>query len=192
LREGCRRRHLDHRLRPQPAPGAGHVRQRQLERRRADPRLQQQEGGGLLALYNEASGKKGLARTLYDAGNTDTLVLATVDQTGRLVTLKTVSLGAAIAENVWYRVSMDVAITGSVVSVTGTVFRHQTPTDPDSALTAQVGPSLTFSAALGVDGLTGVDATGEVGILSAAVSAANSSSVTRGDLQFSTGPNSGR
>jgi hypothetical protein len=55
-----------------------------------------------------------------------------------------------------------------------------------------VGPSLTFSAALGVDALTGVDATGEVGILSAAVSAANSSSVTRGDLQFSNGPNSGR
>jgi hypothetical protein len=38
--------------------------------------------------------------------NTDTLVLATVDQAGKLVTLKTVSLGAAIADNVWYRVSM--------------------------------------------------------------------------------------
>ena len=87
-------------------------------------------------------------------------------------------MGAAIAENVWYRVSMDVAITGSVVSVTGTVFRHQTSTDPDSALTTQVGPSLTFSAVLGADALAGVDATGEVGILAAAVNPANSSSVT--------------
>ena len=65
------------------------------------------KGAGLLALYNEAPSKKGLALTLYSAGNTDTLVLATVDQAGKLVTLKTVSLGAAIAENVWYRVSMD-------------------------------------------------------------------------------------
>ena len=65
------------------------------------------KGAGLLALYNEAPSKKGLALTLYNAGNTDTLVLATVDQAGKLVTLKTVSLGAAIAENVWYRVSMD-------------------------------------------------------------------------------------
>ena len=105
-------------------------------------------------------------------------MLATVNPAGKLVTLKTVSLGAAIAENVWYRVSMDVAVTGSVVSVSGTVFRHQTPKDPDSALTTQVGPSLTFSAALSVDALTGVDATGEVGILAGAVNAAVSSSVT--------------
>jgi hypothetical protein len=88
------------------------------------------KGAGLLALYNEASGKKGLALTLYDAGNTDTLVLATVDQAGKLATLKTVSLGAAIAENAWYRVSMDVSVGAGQVSVVGTVFRHETPTDP--------------------------------------------------------------
>jgi hypothetical protein len=41
-----------------------------------------------------------------------------------------------------------------------------------------VGPSLTFSGTLGVGALAGVDASGEVGILAAAVSAANSSSVT--------------
>jgi hypothetical protein len=58
------------------------------------------KGAGLLALYNEAPSMKGLALTLYGAGNTDSLVLATVDQAGKLVTLKTVSLGAAIAENV--------------------------------------------------------------------------------------------
>jgi hypothetical protein len=52
------------------------------------------KGAGLLALYNEAPSKKGLALMLYDAGGTDTLVLATVDQAGKLVTLKTVRLGA--------------------------------------------------------------------------------------------------
>ena len=85
------------------------------------------KGAGLLALYNEAPSKKGLALTLYNAGNTDTLVLATVDQAGKLVTLKTVSLGASIAENVWYRVSMDVTVDGRLVSVIGTVFgtRHR-------------------------------------------------------------------
>ena len=136
------------------------------------------KGAGLLALYNEAPSKKGLALTLYSAGNTDSLVLATVDQAGKLVTLKTVSLGAAIAENVWYRVSMAVAVDAGLVSIVGTVVKHEIPTDPDSALTTQVGPSLTFSAALGAGALVGVQSTGEVGILAAAVNAANSSSVT--------------
>jgi hypothetical protein len=58
-----------------------------------------------------------------------------VNQAGDLVTLKTVSLGAGIAENVWYRVSMDVTVDAGLVSVVGTVFRHDTPTDPDSPLT---------------------------------------------------------
>ena len=136
------------------------------------------KGAGLLALYNEAASTKGLALTLYSAGNTDTLVLATVDQAGKLVTLKTVSLSGAIAENVWYRVSMEVTVDGGGVSVDGTVFRHETPTDPDSPLTTQVGVTLTFSGTLGAGTLVGVGATGEVGILSAAINAANGSSVT--------------
>ena len=68
---------------------------------------------------------------------------------------------------------------GGLVSVDGTVFKHETPTDPDSALArSQVGVPLTFSGTLGAGALVGVDATGEVGILAAAVAAANSSSVT--------------
>jgi hypothetical protein len=136
------------------------------------------KGAGLLALYNEAPGRKGLALTFYDAGNTDTFVLATVDQAGKLVTLKTVRLGAGIAENVWYRVNMDVTVDAGLVTVVGTVAAHAVPTDPNSDLAVQVGPTLTFSASLGVAALVGVDATGEVGILAAAVNAANSSSVT--------------
>jgi len=136
------------------------------------------KGAGLLALYNEAPSTKGLALTVYSAGNTDTLVLATVDQAGKLVTLKTVTLGAEIKEHVWYRVSMDVSVDGGLVSVVGTVFRHETPTAPYSPLTTQVGGALTFSAALGAGPLVGVGTTGEVGILSAAVAAKNGSSAT--------------
>jgi len=136
------------------------------------------KGAGLLALYNEAPSKKGLALTLHDAGGTDTLVLSTVDQTGKLVTLKTVRLGAAITENAWYRVTMDVTVDGGLVSVAGTVFKHAVPIDPNSPLTAQVGLPLSFSATLGAGALAGVDATGEVGILAAGVSATINSSVT--------------
>ena len=41
------------------------------------------KGAGLLALFNEAAGKKGLALLVLDAGNTDVLQLVTVDQTGK-------------------------------------------------------------------------------------------------------------
>lgn len=137
------------------------------------------KGGGLLALYNQAVGKKGLALMLYNAGNTDTLVLATVDQAGKLVPVQAVSLGSAIVENQWYRVTMDVAVGAGKVSVLGTVSRHEDPTDPTSEITTQIGPSLNLVAAtLGAGALVGVDATGEVGVLAAAANAANSTSVT--------------
>jgi hypothetical protein len=138
------------------------------------------KGAGLVAVYNEApTSKKGLALTLYSAGGTDSLVLATVDQAGKLVTLKTVRLGAAIAENVWYRVSMSLSVGVDCVSVAGAVFKHATPRDPNSLPTDQVGVSLKIDRApLNEGALLGVSGTGAVGILAAAVSAAVSSSVT--------------
>jgi hypothetical protein len=74
---------------------------------------------------------------------------------------------------------MDVAVGGGLVSVLGAVFRHEDPFDPNSpVVTPRIGSSINLVAApLGVGALAGVDATGEVGILSAAVSAANGSSV---------------
>ena len=137
------------------------------------------KGAGLLALYNQGPGKKGLALILYNAGNTDTLVLATVDQVGKLATVQTVRLGSAIAEGAWYRVSMEVSVGDGLVSVHGTVHRHRDHADPTSPVTEQVRPSLNLIAApLGVGALAGVEATGEVGVISNAVSAANNTSVT--------------
>jgi len=66
-------------------------------------RFNNAKGAGLLALYNEGPGKKGLALIVFDNGNSDRLVLATVDQAGWLNALKSVSLGTGIWENAWYR-----------------------------------------------------------------------------------------
>src|SRR5262245_19647140 len=128
-------------------------------------RYNNKKGAGVMALYNEGTGKKGLALILYDAGNTDTLVLATVDQGGKLSMLKSVALGASILENAWYRVTMDVGTgTQPQLLVTGKVFKHSTPTNPDSTVGPQVGATLTFSGPRPA----GVGDSGEVGIIASA------------------------
>jgi hypothetical protein len=132
------------------------------------------KGAGPLALFNEAVGKKGLALIISDQGNSDGLVLATVDQAGKRTIVKAIGLDAGIKECAWYRVTMDVVVSGGNVAVTGKVFQHATPGDPDSALGPQVGGTLSFSGARPA----GVDATGEVGIVAAATSTNVNSSVT--------------
>jgi hypothetical protein len=132
------------------------------------------KGPGLLALFNEDTGKKGLVLVVYDSGNSDALTLGTVNKdTGVFTGLKTVSLGGAIVENTWYRLTMDVVVSGSSVTVTGKIFQHATPTDPNSALGAQVGTTLIFSGARPA----GVDATGEIGMAASAYGAMADSSV---------------
>src|SRR5262245_23754820 len=95
------------------------------------------KGAGLVGLLNFAPGDKGLAVILYNQGNSDSLQLATIDPvTGKLGKLTSVSLGAGIAENAWYRVRMSVQVFSGIeeVAVASEVFRHQTPTDPNSGL----------------------------------------------------------
>jgi hypothetical protein len=132
------------------------------------------KGAGPLALFNEGAGKKGLALITFDQGNTDSLVLATVDQAGKRTNLKSIGLGNGIKECAWYRVTMDVVVSGTDVAVTGQVLPHVTPGDPTSALGPQVGGTLSFMGARPA----GVEATGEVGIVAAATSTNVSSSVT--------------
>src|SRR5262245_5184333 len=61
-------------------------------------RYDNNKGAGVVALFN--SGQKGLALILYDAGNTDRLVLATVDsdpaKAGKVKWLTSASLGSQI------------------------------------------------------------------------------------------------
>ena len=133
------------------------------------------KGAGLLALFHEAVGQKGLSLVLYDSGNSDSLVLGTVNPaTGLVTALTTVSLGSNVLENVWYRVTMDVSVSGANVAVTAKVFRHATGSDPNSPTGAQIGSTLVFSGARPA----GVEATGEVGIVASATSSAVISSVT--------------
>jgi len=91
----------------------------------------------------------------------------------RFATLTSAGLGSGIQENVWYRVTMVVIVTAANVSVTGKVFKHKIRTDLTSDVDGQVGTTLTFSGARPA----GVDATGEVGIVASAASAAVDSSV---------------
>jgi len=132
------------------------------------------KGAGPLALFNEAPGKQGLALVVINKGNTDVLALATVDQQGKRTVLAAVSLASGIHQCVWYRVTMDVVVSGANVSVTGNVYEHVTPSDPGSGLGSQVGDTLSFTGPRP----TGVDATGEVGLVGTATSAFANSSVS--------------
>jgi hypothetical protein len=145
------------------------------------------KGAGIVGLLNEGVGKEGLALVLSDAGNTDRLRLATVDgdpdKKGKLTFLPNtnlsqtnVALGAAIKEHVWYRLVMtiDPAATATP-KVTGRVFAHQDPDDPNSALGAQIGGTVTYAEAALPAGVT---SPGQDAILAQAVSTAVDLSVT--------------
>ena len=134
------------------------------------------KGAGVLALLDSAPGGKGLALILYDNGNSDALQLGTIDPaTGQLTKLTSVSLGAAIAEDAWYKVGLNVGVFGDIVIVTGPVFRHTTPTDPNSPLAEPAGLTLSFQGSLSALGL---ENSGEAGIAASAFSANVNSSVT--------------
>jgi hypothetical protein len=134
------------------------------------------KGAGVVALLNEGVGKSGLALIVSDAGNTDLLRLATVDgdptKKGKLKILSSVPLKNGIAENVWYRLVMTVDPT--TPRVTGKVFTHSVPLNPDSALGVQVGATLTYELPLP----DGVSSPGQNGIMAQAVSAVVDLSVT--------------
>jgi hypothetical protein len=138
------------------------------------------KGGGLVALLNEGVGKKGLALVIHEAGNTDTLFLATVDgdpaKLGKLTTVKSVSLLGGISnvlnKRSWYRLIMTVG-PAPTHTVTREVFTHTVAEDPNSPLGVQVGTTLT-NAGLPL----GVTSSGEIGILGSAIGAVLNVSVT--------------
>src|SRR5262249_25005082 len=146
------------------------------------------KGAGLVALLNEGVGQRGLALIVSDAGNTDLLRLAMVEgdptKQGKLTFLKTVPLRGGIAENVWYRLVLALDFRTTPPTVTGNVFTHTDPRDPNSPLGAPVmpglGPALTYDQGLP----PGVTSPGENAILAQAVSAVVDLSVTN----FANGP----
>jgi len=154
------------------------------------------KGAGLVALLNEGPGKRGLALVIYEAGNSDTLFLAAMDgdptpkgkkgktTLGKMTTLGSVPLverlpqgglnpQGGISGKRWYRLVM--TVDPATPTITGKVFRHSTPTDPNSVLGTQVGKTLTYSPAALPDGVT---SPGENGIVASSISAVLSVSVT--------------
>jgi len=101
------------------------------------------KGAGLAARFGVPGGVRTLALFVIDAGNSDVLRFVTVEPTGQTTTLS-VPLGAAITECAWYRVAMSLSTPdGRSVAVTGHVFRHSAPRDPNSAVAfPEIGPGV--------------------------------------------------
>ena len=166
-------------------------------------RFNNRKGAGVVTFFNQVDkqghvvDKKGLALILYNAGNTDRLVLATVDgfpaKAGKLAVVKTLPLGGLIRENAWYRVLLTAIVVpvddqqpeGSqrVETVTGRVFTHATVGDdqsqrnPNGPIT-RVGGILSYAP----DSLhplpAGVDGEGQNAIIGSAIGAVMNASVT--------------
>jgi len=134
------------------------------------------KGAGVVALLNEGPGQKGLALVIYEAGNTDTLFLATVDpaKQGKLKTLVSVPLQNGIdRKKNWYRLIM--TVDPAIPKVTGRVFKHLASTNPNSPLGDQIGATLKYRP----DALpAGVTSSGKNGILASSIGAVLNVSVT--------------
>ena len=140
-------------------------------------RFDNTKGAGVVAFLNEGVGKKGLALILYNAGNTDRLVLATVEghpaQAGKVQVVKSLSLGGLIQENAWYRVLLTALVDGPP-QIMGQVFKHAVGTDPNSPI-SQVGGTLVYTPqSLPV----GVEPLGQNAIIGSAFGAVVNASVT--------------
>jgi hypothetical protein len=114
---------------------------------------------GVVALYNE--GQDGLALLANNgAGNNPDIpkVSLVFQQSGLPTTLTSVSLpfgsfvgdtdgSSALLGDHWYRVLMDLSVTGDSWTVNGYFYNHSDPTNPNSVLGSQI-TSLTFTGSL--------------------------------------------
>ncbi len=123
---------------------------------------------GLVALFNEGAGNSGLALVLSETGSTDTIELHRVPQSGDLTTssggslLASAGVNGLIDDGVWYRLTMDVLVSGDSFVVTGRFFTHAVATDPDSAISRTPAGTLTYTGSLAALGLQG---SGEAGMI---------------------------
>jgi hypothetical protein len=121
--------------------------------------------GGVVALYNE--GHDALALLANNAGgnNHDRTTLDLVWQSpGSGTLLKSIDLGAGGSQFVlqnWYRVSMDLMVSGDTWTVNGTFIYHLIGSNPNSGLDGIVS-TLSYNGSLSAQNLTNP---GEVGIM---------------------------
>jgi hypothetical protein len=141
-------------------------------------RFDNTKGAGVVAFLNEGVDKKGLALILYNAGNTDRLVLATVEghpaKAGKVAVVKSLPLGGLIQENAWYRVMLTAVVDGPP-QIKGEVFKHLDATNPNSPLITPAAGTLSY----GPNPLpVGVETLGQNAIIGSAFGAVVNASVT--------------
>jgi hypothetical protein len=125
--------------------------------------------GGVMALYSEGQDALALVASNGDGNNPDVPRLGLVwrSQDNDTV-LKSISLssGSIIAED-WYRVTMNLTVSGTGYTVNGTIQTHLIGTDPTSALDSTLW-SMSYNGSLtdpgGPNGLV-LTNPGEVGVL---------------------------
>jgi hypothetical protein len=119
--------------------------------------------GGVVALYNQ--GQDALALLAHNGGgnNPDDARLDLVWQSGgQGQVLQSVALPySAFAINDWYRITMDLVVSGDTYTVNGTFQRHDTSTNPNSGLDGVIA-TLSKTGSLSGANLTNP---GEVGII---------------------------
>jgi hypothetical protein len=92
--------------------------------------------GGVVALYNEGQDALALLVTQGPGNNPDAAKLSLIWQTaGSGTELASISLPQhTIDAAEWYRITMDLSVTGDTWTMNGTIKNHVDPTDPTSGL----------------------------------------------------------
>jgi hypothetical protein len=104
---------------------------------------------GLVALYNEGQDALALLATNRDGNNTDIPKVSLVWQSpgsGILLTSVVLPAGSFVA-NAWYRVIMDLTVSGDSWTVNGSFYNHVVASNPTSALGSLI-TTLTFTGSL--------------------------------------------
>lgn len=105
--------------------------------------------GGVVALYNEGQDGLALLANNADGNNHDIPTLSLVWQSaGSNIVLTSLNLPAdSFVTGEWYRVTMNLTVTGDSFTVNGSFMDHADASNPNSALGSLIG-SLTFTGSL--------------------------------------------
>ncbi|MCE9554113.1 MAG: PEP-CTERM sorting domain-containing protein [Planctomycetes bacterium] len=125
---------------------------------------------GIVTLYS--GGQNGLALLAKNGGgnNPDVSQLDLVFQTnGTGTVIQSTSVGSSGTQftgEKWYRIEMNVSVSGDAFTVTGKIFDHLTPSDPTSALGNMIGNVINYNGSLSSPG-NALDLTnpGEIGLM---------------------------
>ena len=130
---------------------------------------QHNTSGGVFALFNEGQDSLALLAQNTGGNNTDVTKLSLVSSSiGAVTILASANLPGltTFVAGEWYRVILDLSVSGDTWTANGSFFDHLTPTDPNSALDATPISTLAATGSLTNPG-NALDLTdpGEVGLI---------------------------